>query len=108
MAKASLKRSAALFSLYLVVKLVKKEYLDVLISIYFSVLGAFSIFSTISPALTAALSMGGLKRFEFSFDYQLWKAKDKREKLAFGFTMFDVAVFATCAAASLAYAVMAR
>jgi minor histocompatibility antigen H13 len=49
--------------------------------------------------------MGGLKRFEFSFDYQLWKAKDKREKLAFGFTMFDVAVFATCAAASLAYAV---
>ena len=97
--------SAALFSLYLVVKLVKKEYLDVLISIYFSVLGAFSIFSTISPALTAALSMGGLKRFVFNFDYQLWKAKDTREKLAFGFTMFDVAVFATCAAASLAYAV---
>ena len=33
--------SAVLFGLYIVVKLVKKEYLDVLISLYFSVLGAF-------------------------------------------------------------------
>ena len=33
--------SAVLFGLYVVVKLVKKEYLDILISIYFSVLGAF-------------------------------------------------------------------
>jgi len=97
--------SAALFSLYIVVKFVKKEYLDILISCYFAVLGSGSIFGCVSPALTAALGMGGLKRFEFSFDYQLWKAKDKREPLSFGFSLFDVAVFAVCAAASLAYAI---
>ena len=39
--------SAVLFGLYVVIKLVKKEYLDILISIYFSFLGAFGLFGTI-------------------------------------------------------------
>merc|ERR1719502_1147163 len=50
--------SAVLFGLYIVVKLVKKEYLDILISIYFSVLGALSVFECARPVLTGALGMG--------------------------------------------------
>jgi len=97
--------SAALFSLYIVVKLVDKQYLDVLISIYFSAVGAFAVFGCVSPVLTQTCGMGGLKRFEFSFNYQLWKAKDQREPIEFGFSFFDLAVFAASAAASLAYAI---
>ena len=100
--------SAALFSLYLVVKFVPKEYLDLIISLYFSVIGAFAIFGCVAPTLTAALGMGGLKKFNFSIDYELWKAKEKREPLAFGFSFFDVAVFAVCAALSVAYAMTKR
>eukprot|EP00322_Chrysochromulina_rotalis_P029032 CAMPEP_0115842362 /NCGR_PEP_ID=MMETSP0287-20121206/7762_1 /TAXON_ID=412157 /ORGANISM="Chrysochromulina rotalis, Strain UIO044" /LENGTH=315 /DNA_ID=CAMNT_0003296031 /DNA_START=47 /DNA_END=994 /DNA_ORIENTATION=- len=97
--------SAALFSLYIVVKLVKKEYLDILISIYFAIVGSFCIFGCVEPTLTAALGMGGLHKFKFSFDYQLWKSKDKREPLAFEFSFFDLVLFAICAAAAGAYAV---
>jgi len=96
--------SAALFSLYLVVKFVKKEYLDLLISIYFSVLGAGSVFSCVQPSLTAALGLGAMRKFEFSIDYQKWRAKDQREPFAFGFSLFDVVLFAACATASGAYA----
>ena len=41
--------SAVLFGLYIVVKVVKKEYLDILLTVYFSALGSFGIFSVVSP-----------------------------------------------------------
>ena len=82
--------SAVLFGLYIVVKLVKKEYLDILISMYFSVLGAFSIFGCVSPILTLALGMGSLKQHKFSLHYQLWKSREKAEPLEFSFSVFDV------------------
>ena len=97
--------SAALFGLYLVVKFVKKEYLDLLISCYFSVLGAFSIFGCISPTITSLLGLGGLKKVEFSIDYQLWRAKDQRQPLVFGFSALDAALFALCGTASMSYAI---
>ena len=97
--------SATLFGLYIVVKLVKKEYLDMLISLYFSVLGSFSVFGCCAPHLTEALGMGGLKRFEFKFNWQIWKKAENREPLEFGFSFFDLGVFSLCAAASIAYAI---
>jgi minor histocompatibility antigen H13 len=97
--------SAVLFGLYIVVKLVKKEYLDLLISIYFAALGAISIFECARPALTGALGMGSLHRYQFSFHWQRWKRREDAEPLAFSYSVFDVAVFALCAAGSVAYAV---
>ena len=97
--------SCVLFGLYWVIKLVKKEYLDALISIYFAVLGSFSIFACAQPVLTSALGMGGLKRFAFSFHWQRWKRREDAEPLAFDFSMFDVVVFGLCAAGSGAYAI---
>jgi len=97
--------SGVLFGLYWVIKLVKKEYLDALISIYFAVLVSFSIFACAQPVLTSALGMGGLKRFAFSFHWQRWKRREDAEPLAFDFSMFDVVVFGLCAAGSAAYAI---
>lgn len=42
--------SAVLFGLYVVIKIVHKEYLDILISIYFTFLGSFGLFETIQVA----------------------------------------------------------
>eukprot|EP00325_Prymnesiales_sp_UTEX-LB-985_P022019 CAMPEP_0174721196 /NCGR_PEP_ID=MMETSP1094-20130205/35554_1 /TAXON_ID=156173 /ORGANISM="Chrysochromulina brevifilum, Strain UTEX LB 985" /LENGTH=350 /DNA_ID=CAMNT_0015921833 /DNA_START=14 /DNA_END=1066 /DNA_ORIENTATION=- len=97
--------SAVLFGLYIVVKLVKKEYLDVLISIYFAALGALSVFECARPALTSLFGMGSLHRYAFSFHWQRWKRREDAEPLALSFSLFDVAIFAACAAGSIAYAV---
>jgi len=99
--------SAVLFGLYIVIKLVKKELLDALISVYFSLLGAFGVFGCLSPPLTAALGMGKLKRFERSYHYKFWKARDAEdaEPLEVSFSWFDVALFVPCAGGAVAYAV---
>jgi len=98
--------SAVLFGLYIVIKFVKKEYLDALISVYFALLGSFGIFGCISPPLTQGLGMGGLKRFERKIHYKLWKAKDAEgaDPIEVSCSWFDVALFVPCACASIAYA----
>jgi len=99
--------SAVLFGLYVVIKFVKKEYLDLLISIYFTVAGAFSIYSCTAPALTEALGMGGLKRFEYTFHWKFWKARgaEDADPIELSFSMFDLALFVPCAGGAVAYAV---
>merc|ERR1719310_493182 len=97
--------SAVLFGLYVVVKFVKKEYLDLLISLYFSVLGAAGMFGCVQEPITELFGLGGLKKFTMNFDYQLWRKKEAREPVNFSFSLLDVAIFAACACVSVAYAV---
>jgi len=96
--------SAVLFGLYVVVKFIKKEYLDVLISIYFAFLGAFGLFGTVQAPVTELLNLQGLKQYPVNFNYQFWRSKDNREPISFSFSMLDVAVFAVCSCISVAYA----
>ena len=56
--------SCVLFGLYIVIKLVKKELLDALLSVYFALLGAFAVFGCLNPPLAAACGAEGMKRFE--------------------------------------------
>ena len=95
--------SAVLFGLYVVVKFVNKEYLDVLISCYFAILGAMGVYAVVRPPL-ADLGLVGSKSFEIRFHWQYWKAAEKREAFELAFTLYDVGVFALCACASVAYA----
>jgi len=99
--------SAVLFGLYIVIKLVKKEYLDMLIAAYFAVLGSFSLYSCVAPPLTDALGLGDLKRFERSFHYKFWKSKDAADAdpLQISFSWFDVLIFLAAATGSVSYAV---
>ena len=99
--------SAVLFGLYCVIKLVKKEYLDALISVYFALLGAFGIFGMISPPLTNALGLADLKRFEKSIHYKFWRARDSEhaEPIEISCSWWDAVLFLPCAGASIAYAV---
>ena len=99
--------SAVLFGLYCVIKLVKKEYLDALISVYFALLGSFGIFGMIGPPLTNALGLADLKRFEKSIHYKFWRARDSEfaDPIEISCSWWDVVLFLPCAGASIAYAV---
>merc|ERR1711865_909837 len=97
--------SAVLFSLYIVVKLVKKEYLDILIACYFSVLGAFGMFGCIQAPVTELLGMGGLTQYPVHFNYQFWRSQEAKEPISFKFNLLDVAVFGGCVGLSVAYAI---
>jgi len=94
-----------LFGLYIVIKLVNKEYLDVLISIYFSFLGAFGLFGTMQAPLTKALNAEGLSRWSKDFQWQLWKKPEDREPLSVSCSALDVVLFLGCAAVAAAYGV---
>ena len=126
--------SAVLFGLYLVIKLVKKELLDVLISVrsvlarartthphphlttcspiqvYFALLGAFALFGCVSPPLTQALGVGGMARLERSVHWKFWRAKDDEHAspIEISCSAFDVALFVPCAGASVAYGLTKR
>jgi len=99
--------SAVLFGLYLVIKVVQKELLDVLLSIYFALLGSFAVFSCVSPPIIDALGMGSLKRFEKSIHWKVWKARDAEDAdpIEISCSWFDVLLYLPCAAASIAYAI---
>jgi hypothetical protein len=98
--------SAVLFGLYVVIKFVKKEYLDMLLAFYFSVLGSFSIYACIAPPLTASCGFDGRKKFEFSFHWKVWKSRDAEDAspVEFSFSWFDIVLYLPCAGASAAYA----
>ena len=97
--------SAVLFGLYIVVKLIKKEYLDVLISIYFAFLGSFGMFQCVQEPVTEGLGLTKLKKFPVSFNYQFWRAQEAKEPISFSFSLLDVGIFAACAGVSVTYAV---
>jgi len=96
--------SAVLFGLYIVVKLVKKEYLDMLISFYFLCIGVFGVFGAVQQPLTELMGCTELAKRSVCIHWQLWKAKEEREPIAFSFSKADAAIFALCAALSAAYA----
>merc|ERR1711871_1458839 len=68
--------SAVLFGLYIVIKFVKKEYLDILLAVYSSALGSFSVYACVAPPLTSLCGMEQLKRYEWSVHWKVWKRKD--------------------------------
>ena len=98
--------SAVLFGLYVVIKFVSKEYLDMLLNVYFALLGSLSIHACICPPLTKALGMEGLHKMQFSLHWKRWKARDAEgaDPIEASFSWFDVGLFLPCAGASIAYA----
>jgi hypothetical protein len=75
--------SCVLFGLYLVVKFIKKEYLDVLISLYFAGLGAFGLYGAAQPPVSEALGGDKLKKFTVNFHWKVWRStKEEDGKLA--------------------------
>mmetsp|Transcript_15936 Transcript_15936/g.52536 ORF Transcript_15936/g.52536 Transcript_15936/m.52536 type:complete len:370 (-) Transcript_15936:262-1371(-) len=99
--------SCALFSLYLVVKFIKKEYIDLLISVYFAGLGTLGVFGAARPPVTRLLDpRGTLSQHKVDFNWKVWRsAPSEDDQITFSFSMLDVALALSCAAASAAYAV---
>lgn len=97
--------SCVLFSLYLVVKFIQKEYLDFLISVYFAGLGAFGLFGAVRPPVNELLGGDRLAQHKVDFNWKVWKANPTEEdRIQFSFSLLDAALFACCAATSVWYA----
>lgn len=98
--------SAVLFGLYIVIKFIKKEYLDALLNVYFALLGSLSVYACIQPPLTKALGMDSLKQYQVNIHWKRWKARDAEgaDPIEFSFSWFDVVLYLPCAGASIAYA----
>jgi len=96
--------SCVLFGLYIVVKFVNKEYLDMLISAYFAMLGSVGLFGAISPPVAELMNAEGSKKFNFSINWQFWKKKENAEPFELSFGFLDVVLFFACTCVSLAYA----
>jgi len=95
--------SAVLFGLYIVIKLVNKDYLDILIAIYFSFLGAFGLFGTMQAPVTKALNAEGLSRWSKDFHWQLWKKAEDREPISVSCSALDVVLFLGCAGVAVGW-----
>jgi minor histocompatibility antigen H13 len=93
-----------LFGLYIVVKFVNKEYLDILISVYFAFLGSLGIFGVLRPPINSAFGGDKLHLFEWSLNYQVWRKTEDREPFSLSFNWLDVGLYAASSAAALAYA----
>ena len=97
--------SAVLFGLYVVVKLIKKEYLDVLLAVYFSGLGSFGVYGVVQPPLERALGGARYAKYTFSFHWKFWKRKgaDGADPIEFDYSYLDLAIYLVCAGLAAAY-----
>lgn len=97
--------SAVLFTLYIVVKFIKKEYLDILISCYFALIGAGGIFNSLRAPVNQLLGAESMKRFTFKINWKFWKREPTEDDaFALDFTLLDVAIFSGSTAISMSYA----
>lgn len=71
--------SAVLFGLYMVVKFVSKQYLNLLLSVYFVVIGALAVHATIRAPLSNLPQWRALKTNVLRFKVQFWKSNGARE-----------------------------
>ena len=98
--------SAMLLALYILVKIVSKKYIDLLISLYFVVLGAMGLFGAFQPALVQALNAQHLHKHQIAFQYKFWKRdKNQDDKFTAEFTNLDCVFFGICTSFSVWYAV---
>jgi minor histocompatibility antigen H13 len=97
--------SAVLFGLYIVVKFVSKEHLDILISIYFAGIGALGVFSTVRTPVSQLLSAEKLKVLSVRFHWKFWKRKrEDDDAFALDFNALDVVLLVASTGLSLSYA----
>mmetsp|Transcript_45195 Transcript_45195/g.112364 ORF Transcript_45195/g.112364 Transcript_45195/m.112364 type:complete len:354 (+) Transcript_45195:31-1092(+) len=97
--------SAVLFGLFIVIKLVNKEYLDILISVYFTGLGSFGLFGTVQGPITKAFKAEQLPRWSKDFHWQFWKKRENSEPISISCSGLDVVVYLLCAGIAIAYGI---
>ncbi|KAJ1630934.1 Triosephosphate isomerase [Pavlovales sp. CCMP2436] len=94
--------SAVLVGLYAVVKLVKKEYLNLLIALYFFCIGAGAVQQMIRAPLQRLPGVRGLKTHVWSVKWMFWQKDAALEKIEFN--ALDIPLLLVGMALSAAYA----
>jgi len=99
--------SCALFGLYIFFQVFSKEHVNLLLSVYFLVLGIFALAHTISPLFNKLLkpleSLLGTSRYHFEFTSANKDGDNKEEIFAQDFTSPDLVALAVSAAAGVWY-----
>mmetsp|Transcript_20197 Transcript_20197/g.52099 ORF Transcript_20197/g.52099 Transcript_20197/m.52099 type:complete len:604 (+) Transcript_20197:3-1814(+) len=98
--------SAVLVGLYVVVKFVKKEYLNMLLAVYFFGLGAGAVHQAVRTPLQALPAVQALKTHVWRLRWQFWDKHAEAEKIEFN--ALDVPLLALGVGVSLAYALTKR
>ena len=95
--------SCALFGLYMVFKIFSKEYINLLLSVYFFVLGIFALSHMIGPLLSRTiLSKIPLEHYRFMFSRGRTEVENE-ELIKYEFTTHDLVTLAGCTVVGVWY-----
>ncbi len=96
--------SAALFGLYVFFQIFSKEHINLLLSIYFFVLGIFALTHMVGPTLTRLIPTSLVPRIHYHLIFSQGDSPVSREELVnFEFTTHDVIVFTLSTAVGVWY-----
>jgi len=97
--------SCALFGLYIFFQVFSKEHVNLLLSVYFFVLGIFALAHTISPLFNKLIpeSLLGSNNYHFEFTSTSKDGKTKEDIVVYDFTSPDLVALAASAATGVWY-----
>jgi len=97
--------SCALFGLYIFFQVFSKEHVNLLLSVYFFVLGIFALAHTISPLFNKLIpeSLFGSNNYHFEFTSTSKDGKTKEDIVVYDFTSPDLVALAASAATGVWY-----
>lgn len=86
--------SCALFGLYVFFQVFSKEHINLLLSVYFFVLGIFALTHMVAPTLTKFIPTSLVPVIDYHLVLTQGKGKDKEDLVNFEFTTHDMVAFA--------------
>lgn len=85
--------SCALFGLYIFFQVFSKDHINLLLSVYFFVLGIFALTHMVAPSFSRILPAGLVPRIPYHLVFTQGEGKDKEDVLNFEFTTHDLVAF---------------
>ena len=95
--------SCALFGLYVFFQIFSKEHINLLLSVYFFVLGIFALTHMVAPSFSRLVPEALLPRVPFHLIFSQGEGKDKEDLVNFEFTTHDLLAFALSACLGVWY-----
>ncbi len=85
--------SCALFGLYVFFQIFSKEYINMLLSVYFFVLGIFALTHMMSPAFSRLVPASLVPKVPYHFIFSQGEGEEKEDLINFEFSTHDLVVF---------------
>jgi len=95
--------SCALFGLYIFFQIFSKEHINLLLSVYFFVLGIFALTHMVAPTFTKLIPPGLVPLQHYHLLFSQGEGKEKEDLVNVEFTTHDMVVFAGASALGVWY-----